>query len=393
MNMRDVAIIGVGCTNFGEMWERSFRDLFVEAGLNALEDAGTRGEDIEALYVGNMSAGKFIDQEHIGALIADYAGLAGSLHIPSTRVEAACASGGLALRDGVMVVASGLHDIVIAAGVEKMTDVETGVTIDALASAADREWEGFMGATFPGLYAMMARLHMHKYGTTREQLATVAVKNHHNATMNPKAQYRKDITIEEVMNSPLVADPLRVYDCSPITDGAAAVVLAPAELARKLNDAPIYVHASAQASDTITLHDRRDITTLDATVYAAKRAYEMAGISPKDVDVAEVHDCFTIAEICAIEDLGFVQKGDGGPATEEGMTALGGKIPINPSGGLKACGHPVGATGIKQAIEIAEQLRGDVRERQVNGAEIGLTHNVGGTGGTAVVHILSVNKR
>lgn len=391
MNMRDVAIIGVGCTNFGEMWERSFRDLFVEAGLNALEDANARGEDIDALYVGNMSAGKFIDQEHIGALIADYAGLA-SLHIPSTRVEAACASGGLALREGVLAVASGLHDIVIAAGVEKMTDVETGVTIDALASAADREWEGFMGATFPGLYAMIARLHMHKYGTTREQLAMVAVKNHHNATMNPKAQYKREITIEDVMNSPLVADPLRVYDCSPITDGAAAVVLAPVALARKLNDTPIYVRASAQASDTITLHDRRDITTLDATVHAAQRAYKMAGISPKDIDVAEVHDCFTIAEICAIEDLGFVQKGSGGPATEEGMTALDGDIPINPSGGLKACGHPVGATGIKQAIEIVQQLRCEAGKRQVSGAKIGLTHNVGGTGGTAVVHILSINR-
>jgi len=390
--MRDVAIIGVGCTKFGEMWERSFRDLFVEAGLNALEDAGIRGEDIDALYVGNMSAGKFIDQEHIGALIADYAGLAGSLHVPSTRVEAACASGGLALREGVLAVASGLHDVVIAAGVEKMTDVETGVAIDALASAADREWEGFMGATFPGLYAMIARLHMHRYGTTREQLAMVAVKNHHNATMNPKAQYRKEITIDEVINSPLVADPLRVYDCSPITDGAAAVVLAPAELARKFNDAPVYVRASAQASDTITLHDRRDITTLDATVHAAQRAYKVANISPKDVDVAEVHDCFTIAEICAIEDLGFVQKGDGGPATEEGMTALDGDIPINPSGGLKACGHPVGATGIKQAVEIVEQLRGVAGKRQVSGAEIGLTHNVGGTGGTAVVHILSINR-
>ncbi|MDI6889008.1 MAG: thiolase domain-containing protein [Methanocellales archaeon] len=389
--MRDVAIIGVGCTNFGEMWERSFRDLFVEAGLNALEDANARGEDIDALYVGNMSAGKFIDQEHIGALIADYAGLA-SLHIPSTRVEAACASGGLALREGVLAVASGLHDIVIAAGVEKMTDVETGVTIDALASAADREWEGFMGATFPGLYAMIARLHMHKYGTTREQLAMVAVKNHHNATMNPKAQYKREITIEDVMNSPLVADPLRVYDCSPITDGAAAVVLAPVALARKLNDTPIYVRASAQASDTITLHDRRDITTLDATVHAAQRAYKMAGISPKDIDVAEVHDCFTIAEICAIEDLGFVQKGSGGPATEEGMTALDGDIPINPSGGLKACGHPVGATGIKQAIEIVQQLRCEAGKRQVSGAKIGLTHNVGGTGGTAVVHILSINR-
>lgn len=390
--MRDVAIIGIGCTNFGEMWERSFRDLFFEAGLNALEDAGAKGEDIDALYVGNMSAGKFIDQEHIGALIADYAGLAGSLHVPSTRVEAACASGGLALREGMLAVASGLHDVVIAAGVEKMTDVETGVTIDALASAADREWEGFMGATFPGLYAMIACLHMHRYGTTREQLAMVAVKNHHNATMNPKAQYKREITTEDVMSSPLVADPLRVYDCSPITDGAAAVVLAPAELARKLNDAPIYVHASAQASDTITLHDRRDITTLDATVYAAQRAYKMADISPKDIDVAEVHDCFTIAEICAIEDLGFVQKGNGGPATEEGMTALDGDIPINPSGGLKACGHPVGATGIKQAVEIVEQLRGAAGKRQVSGAEIGLTHNVGGTGGTAVVHILSVNR-
>ncbi len=392
MKMRDVAIIGIGCTNFGEMWERSFRDLFFEAGLNALEDAGAKGEDVDALYVGNMSAGKFIDQEHIGALIADYAGLAGSLHVPSTRVEAACASGGLALREGVLAVASGLHDVVIAAGVEKMTDVETGVTIDALASAADREWEGFMGATFPGLYAMIARLHMHRYGTTREQLAMVAVKNHHNATMNSKAQYEREITIEDVMNSPLIADPLRVYDCSPITDGAAAVVLAPVELARKLNNTPIYVRASAQASDTITLHDRRDITTLDATVYAAQRAYKMADISPKDIDVAEVHDCFTIAEICAIEDLGFVQKGNGGPATEEGMTALDGDIPINPSGGLKACGHPVGATGIKQAVEIVQQLRGEAGGRQVSGAKIGLAHNVGGTGGTAVVHVLSVNR-
>ena len=389
--MREVVIIGVGCTNFGEMWDRSFRDIFVEAGLSALEDASIRGEEIDALYVGNMSAGKFIDQEHIGSLIADYAGLA-SLHVPSVRVEAACASGGLALSQGVLAVASGYHDIVVAAGVEKMTDVGTGVAIDALASAADREWEVLMGATFPGLYAMIARLHMHKYGTTREQLAMVAVKNHLNATMNPKAQYRKEISLGEVMNSTLIADPLRLFDCSPITDGAAAVVLAPAEIARKHTDAPVYVKASAQATDTISLHDRRDITTLDATVHAAKKAYEMASIEPKDVDLAEVHDCFTIAEICAIEDLGFVPKGKGGPATEEGMTALDGKIPVNPSGGLKACGHPVGATGIKQAVEIVLQLRGEAGKRQVGGAEVGLTHNVGGTGGTAVVHILSINR-
>ena len=384
--MRDVAIIGVGCTEFGELWEKSFRELFVEAGISAIEDANVQGGKLDALYVGNMSGGRFIEQEHLGALIADYAGLAG-LHIPSTRVEAACASGGLALRQGIIAVASGYHDIVVAGGAEKMTDVDVETTTDALAAAADREWEGVMGATFPGLYAMIAKLHMHKYGTTQEQLASVAVKNHHNGTMNPKAQFQNGISIETVINSLMVADPLRVFDCSPITDGASAVVIAPAEIARKYSDTPIYVKASAQASGTISLHDRPDITTLDATVAAAKWAYKMAKLKPKDIGFAEVHDCFTIAEICAIEDLGFVKKGEGGPATESGMTALGGKIPINPSGGLKACGHPVGATGVKQAVEITLQLRGEAGKRQINGAEIGLTHNVGGSGGTAVVHI------
>ena len=389
--MREVAIIGVGFTNFGEMWDRSFRDIFVEAGMSALEDASIGGEDIDALYVGNMSAGKFVDQEHIGSLIADYAGLA-SLHVPSVRLEAACASGGVALSQGLIAVASGYHDIVVAAGAEKMTDVGTEGAIDTLASAADREWEVLMGATFPGLYAMIARLHMNKYGTTREQLAMVAVKNHLNATMNPKAQYRREISVDDVMNSSLVADPLRLLDCSPITDGAAAVVLAPAEIAKNYTDSPVYIKASARGTDTISLHDRREITTLDATVHAAKKAYKMASIKPNDINLAEVHDCFTIAEICAIEDLGFVPKGNGGPATEEGMTAFDGEIPVNPSGGLKACGHPVGATGIKQAVEVALQLRGDAGKRQVRGAEVGLTHNVGGTGGTAVVHILSINR-
>ncbi len=384
--MRDVAIIGVGCTEFGELWDKSFRELFVEAGVSALEDANVQGGKIDALYVGNMSGGRFIEQEHIGALIADYAGLA-SLHIPSTRVEAACASGGLALRQGIIAVASGYHDIVIAGGAEKMTDVGVETTTDALAAAADREWEGVMGATFPGLYAMIARLHMHKYGTTQEQLACVAVKNHHNGTMNPKAQFQNEISIDTVLNSVMVADPLRVFDCSPITDGASAVVLAPAEIAHKYTDTPIYVKASAQASGTLSLHDRRDITTLDATVAAANRAYKMAKLTPKDIDFAEVHDCFTIAEICAIEDLGFVKKGEGGKAAESGITAIGGEIPINPSGGLKACGHPVGATGVKQAVEITLQLRGEAGKRQVESAGIGLTHNVGGSGGTAVVHI------
>ena len=389
--MRDVAIIGVGCTEFGELWDKSFRELFVEAGVSAIEDANVQGGKIDALYVGNMSGGRFIEQEHLGALIADYSGLA-SLHIPSTRVEAACASGGLALRQGIIAVASGYHDIVIAGGAEKMTDVGVETTTDALAAAADREWEGIMGATFPGLYAMIARLHMHKYGTTQEQLAAVAVKNHHNGTMNPKAQFQNEISIETVINSLMVADPLRVFDCSPITDGASAVVIAPAEIAKKYCDTPVYVKASAQASGTISLHDRPDITTLDATVAAANWAYKMAKLKPKDIGFAEVHDCFTIAEICAIEDLGFVKKGEGGPATESGMTALGGKIPINPSGGLKACGHPVGATGVKQAVEITLQLRGEAGKRQINGAEIGLTHNVGGSGGTAVVHIFGRDK-
>jgi acetyl-CoA C-acetyltransferase len=386
--MRDVAIIGSYTTKFGEMWERSFRDIVVEAGVGALEDAGVGGESIDSMFVGNMSGGQFVEQEHIGALIADYSGLAAGLHVPSTRVEAACASGGLAFRQGIQSVASGYNDIVVAAGVEKMTDVSSVGASSALAAAADREWEGMMGATFPGLYAMIARMHMQQYGTTSEQLAQVAVKNHKNGTNNPIAQYRNNITVDKVLNSIMVADPLHIFDCSPITDGAAALVLAPAEEAYKYTDTPIYIKGSGQASDTIALHDRRDITTLDASVYAAKRAYDMAGIGPDDIDVAEVHDCFTIAEICAIEDLGFVEKGQGGRFVEEGNTAIGGKIPVNTSGGLKACGHPVGATGIKQAAEIINQLRGEAGKRQVEGAEIGLAHNVGGSGATALVHIL-----
>jgi acetyl-CoA C-acetyltransferase len=388
--MRDVAIIGAGCTNFGEKWGSSFRDLFVEAGTLALEDAQLSGENIDALYVGNMSAGRFIEQEHIGALIADYAGLA-THHIPSTRVEAACASGGLAFRQAVIAVASGMEDIVVAAGVEKMTDVEPGASTDTLTGAADREWEGFVGATFPGLYAMIATDYMHRYPLTREQLAQVPVKNHYNGARNPIAQFQQEITIETVLKSTLVAEPLRLFDCSPITDGAAAVIVAPLERAREFTDTPIRVLASAQASDTITLHDRRDISTLDASVAAGKRAFGLAKLSHKDIDLVEVHDCFSIAEICAIEDLGFCKKGEGGRLTAEGETALNGRIPVNTSGGLKACGHPVGATGIKQVYEVVQQLRGEAGKRQIDGATIGMTHNVGGTGATVAVHIMGVD--
>ena len=386
--MRDVAIIGIGCTPFGEKWESSFRDLFVEAGSLALKDAELSGEHIDAMYVGNMSAGRFIEQEHIGALIADYAGLS-TRHIPSTRVEAACSSGGLAFRQAVIAVASGMEDIVVAAGVEKMTDVGTGASVDTLAGAADREWEGFMGATFPGLYAMIATDYMHRYPLTREQLGMVAVKNHRNGAKNPIAQFRQEISLGTVLSSSLVADPLRLFDCSPITDGAAAVILAPLERAREFTDTPVKVLATAQASDTIALHDRRDISTLDATVVAGERAFAMAGLPREKIDFMEVHDCFTIAEICAIEDLGFCKKGEAGRLTEEGVTALNGDLPVNTSGGLKACGHPVGATGIKQVCEVVQQLRGEAGSRQVEG-EIGLTHNVGGTGATVVIHILGV---
>ncbi|MDR3222777.1 MAG: thiolase domain-containing protein [Methanobrevibacter sp.] len=382
--MRDVAIIGASQTKFGELWEASFRQLIAEAGLSAIEDSNIQGDDIDAMYVGNMTAGLFIQQEHIASLIGDHTGLN---PIPCTRVEAACASGGLALRQGIIAVASGYHDIVISAGVEKMTDVVDPTP--AIATASDQEWEAKIGATFPSLYAMMARRHMYEYGTTREQLAMFSVINHENGSKNPKAQFPFKITVDQVLNSSKVADPLRLLDCSPVTDGAAAIVLAPAEDARKYTDTPIYVRASAQASGTIALHDRKDITTIDSTKIAAKKAYEMSNLTSKDIDTVEVHDCFSINGILAIEDLGFVKKGEGGKAVEEGITQNGGKIPVNPSGGLKSRGHPLGATGIAQAAEIVWQLRGEANKRQVENAEIGMTHNIGGTGGTAAVHILS----
>ncbi len=382
--MRKVAVIGVGLTKFGELWDVSFRRMMIEAGARAIEDAKIDGKLIDAIYVGNMSSGQFISQEHIASLIADHAGLTPK---PCTRVEAACASGGLALRQAVITVASGIHDIVVAAGIEKMTDVMTEQTTEALATAADQEWEAFVGATFPGIYALMARRHMYEFGTTEEQLAKVAVKNHHNACFNPCAQYQMEITVEDVLNSAPVNTPLKLLDCSPITDGAACVILAPAEMAKKFTDNPVLITGTGQASDTISLHDRPTLTGLAAATNAAEIAYKMAGVGPRDIDLAEVHDCFTIAEIMAIEDLGFCKKGEGGKVTEQGETAIGGRIPINTSGGLKGKGHPVGATGIAQATEIVLQLRGEAGKRQVNGAEIGLTHNIGGSGGTAVVHV------
>lgn len=382
--MRRVGIIGAGMTKFGENWEQGFRQLVVEAGIRALTDAGISGDRIDAGYVGTMASGRLIGQEHIGALIADYMGLN---PIPITRVEGACASGSLALRQGFMAVASGMHDIVVVGGVEKMTELGVNTVSDILGGAGDQEWELFLGATFPAIYALMAKRHMYEFGTTEEMMASVAVKNHKHGSKNKYAQFPREISMEQVLNSKVIADPLKMFDCSPITDGAAGVILAPMEMAESFTKKPIEIVTTAQASDSIALHSRETLTGLKATRVAAKKAFSRAKMTPKDMDLAEVHDCFTIAEIMAIEDLGFFEKGKGGPASLEGKTALDGEIPINTSGGLKACGHPVGATGIKQAVECVWQLRGEAEGRQVKDAHVALSHNVGGSGATAVVHI------
>ncbi|MCK4546187.1 MAG: thiolase domain-containing protein [Candidatus Eisenbacteria sp.] len=384
--MREVAIIGVGMTNWGELWEKALRDIYVESALLAINDAGV--DHIDSMYVGSMTSGIFVGQEHLASQLADYLGV---LPIPAARVESACASGALAVRMGFMDVASGLNDIVLVSGVEKMTDVTGGDATYALGTAADQEYECFNGITFPGLYAMMARAYMDRYGMTREQLAHVSVKNHQNGSLNPRAQFPMKVTVEQVMDSVMIADPLRILDCSPITDGAAAAILCPLEMASKLSDKPpVKIVGTGAATDTLAYHGSEDLTVLAATVKAAEMAYKMAGVGPEDIDLAEVHDCFTIAEVVVIEDLGLVEKGEGKSAAESGLTALGGKIPVNTSGGLKSKGHPVGATGVGQIVELTEQLRGESGDRQCGSPKRALAQNMGGSGGSAVVHIVEV---
>lgn len=381
--MREVCVLGCGMTRFGELWKKSFRDIFVEAALKAVDDAGV--DHLDSMYVGAMTSGLFVGQEHVSALMADYLGIA---PIPAVRVESACCSGGMAIRLGFFDIAAGNSDVVLAGGVEKMTD-GADVTY-ALATAADQEYEVYQGVTFPGLYAMIARAHMHHYGTTRKQLAHVAVKNHHNGSLNPHAQFQNEVTIEQVIGATMVADPLTILDSSPVSDGAACVVLASLDVAKKLKKPIIRIVGSGAATDMLALHQREDITTLKAVKHAAESAYTMAGMKPRDIHLAEVHDCFTIAEICIIEELGFVKKGKGGEFTERGKTTLEGEIPINASGGLKAKGHPVGATGVAQAVEIIEQLRGNAGKRQIKNATVGLTQNMGGSGASSVVHIFKI---
>ncbi len=373
-------ITGAATTKFGELWGVSPRRLAGVAVSSALKDAGVGVRRVQAVFVGNMLSGMLGGQEHLGAFFAEELGLT----VPAFKVEGACASGGLALHNAVNSVLSGQYDTVVVLGVEKMTDHKPEDVATALMGAGSEE-ERASGATFPGLYAIMARAHMKEYGTTQEQLAAVAVKNHYHASLNPNAQFHTTLTIEQVARSSRVADPLRLLDCSPISDGAAALVITNKK-------SGVQILSSSVATDTLGLAQRTRLTELKASNIAAKRAYIQAKIGPKDIDVAEVHDCFTIAEILAMEDLGFFPRGKAATAIAAGETRLGTSthVVVNPSGGLKGCGHPVGATGVKQVVELVDQLRGRAGARQVKKARIGLAHNVGGSGATAVIHILKI---
>jgi len=379
------SIVSAGQSKFGKLEGLYAREIFAQAVKEAYERCPSMDpkKDIEALFIGHMGE-SYEHQGHTAAAAVDWAGL---LHVPAVRIETACSSSGAALRMAVFAIASGLCDVVMVGGVEKMTHRSTPEVTEFLAMASDLPFEQWHGITFPGLFALMATAHMHMYGTTEVQLAHVAVKNHHNGCLNPKAQMQKEITLEQALSSRVIAWPLKLFDCSPITDGASCLILTRPEIAKKYTDTPVHIIGTGQASDTIGLYEREDFTSLKAAKLAAKQAYEMAGVKPEDIDVAEVHDCFTIAEIIAYEDLGFCKPGEGGRLAENGETTLKGRIPINPSGGLKAKGHPVGATGAAQAYEIFLQLTGQADKRQVDDAEIGLTHNVGGSGATATVHI------
>jgi acetyl-CoA C-acetyltransferase len=377
----------VGLSEWGEVWKTSMRDLYVDAALAAIKNAGV--DHIDSMYVGCMSGGLFVGQEHLGALMADYLGVKG---IPAVRVESACASGGIAFRQAFIEVAAGFSDIVLASGVEKMTDCSPDDDTNALAAAADAEYEVFHGATFPGLYAMMANAHMARYGTTREMLSAVAVKNHKNGSKNPVAQYPFTITAEQVAGSVMVADPLRILDCSPITDGAAAVIVTTVDVAKKLGRPYVKITGSAIGTDTIALAQRDDITTISAATIASKKALQMANRKLDDIQFAEMHDCFTIAEVILCESIGKYKPGQAGPAILAGETALEGKFPVNSSGGLKSKGHPVGATGVAQIIEVYKQLTGQAENgRQIpKSPKIGMAQNMGGSGASSVVHILEV---
>ncbi len=420
---REVAIVSVGMCKFGNYSKygkpenmRTTRDLWIEAYqdlVEHMEKTNNVQDEVEALYLGNFSSDLFESQGHLAPLMAELIGLNPK---PALRVENACVSGGIAFRLGVLAVASGFHDTVIAGGVEKMCDLTTAGVTDTLAAASDAIYEIPFGSTFPGLYANIATAHMAKFGTREEDMHSVAIKNHNNGALNPRAQM--PITIKQMMEkskkklaergkpvpdwkdemdylmdksaNPMIAYPMRLNDCSLVTDGAAMTILTTRENAKKWTDTPVWVVGAGQGSDTLALHDRKIRYSVNAAVEAANQAYKMAGVTAKDIQVAEVHDCFTIAEIVATEDVGFFERGEGAKAAAEGITALNAQKPINTSGGLKSKGHPIGASGIGQVVEVFKQLRGEAEgKRQLKDRpEIGLAHNVGGSGGSCTVHIL-----
>lgn len=382
-----VAVVGAGQSRFGVLREGA-KALFAQAVFEALEsvDKGMEVGAIQEAYVGSMAFGGG-QLGNLAALMTEQVGLRG---VPSRRVENACASSAYALRDAWLALRSGLVDVALVAGVEKMTDLPSDRQRYWLGVSGDTEWERVAGSTFAGLYALMASRHIHEHGTRREAMAQVAVKNHGHAAHNPKAHFQRAVRVEEVLGAPPLAHPLTLYDACPVSDGAAALLLAREEVARTYTDAPVFVRASAGASEFLALHDREDITVVPGTVQAGREAFRQARLAPSDVDLAELHDAFTIAEIMALEDLGFCKKGEGGPWTEEGRTALDGDVAVNASGGLKAKGHPLGATGAGQMVEVFRQLRGEVEgPRQVPDPEVALTHNVGGSGATIAVHLFS----
>ncbi|MFX1449687.1 MAG: thiolase domain-containing protein [Promethearchaeota archaeon] len=381
--MRKVAIIAAGESKFGDRVGKEYEELTAEAFLEAMDSVDNlESKDIQEAFWGSLAFGGS-QLGNMSALLVDGINIMG---IPTSRIENACASSGYALRYAFFSIASGINDIVIAGGAEKMQDISRATRLYWFGVGGDIKWERLSGMTFPGNYALMASRHMHEFGTKKEDLAQVAVKNHKFATKNPKAQFQKAISLEQAMKAPMVAYPLNVFDCCPLTDGASCVILCPAEEAKKYTDTPIEIIGAGAGSDHLALYQRESLTKIEGAVRASKMAFNMAKITPNDVNVAEVHDCFTIAEILAYEDVGFCKKGEGGKFISEGLSDIGGKVPINSGGGLKAKGHPIGATGTAQVYEIFHQLRGE-HINQVDGAEIALTHNVGGTGSSCTVHI------
>ena len=388
--MRNVAVIGVGQTKYGDQPNLGAGELFAQAFTDAVADAN-KGFDtklIQEAYVGTLGVGGG-QLGNFAAVIGEAAKITG---VPITRVENACASSGFAFRSAFLAIASGVCDVALAAGVEKMRDLPPDRLRYWLGVSGDTEWERLAGMTFAGVYALMAQRHIHQYGTKEEQLHMVAVKNHKYGADNPKAQLQRAITLDQANKSATVCHPLRLFDCCPTSDGASAALLCDAEMAKQFTDTPIRILGVGAGTDRLALFQREDFATLEATTHAAKQAYQMAHLEAKDISLAEVHDCFTIAEIMAYEDLGFCKKGEGGRFIEEGQTYIGGRIPVNASGGLKSKGHPIGATGVGQIYEITNQLRGKVEKktRQVPNAKFGLAHNVGGSGATATVHVLGV---